>query len=1196
MKSWQLKGWMAFLLGLTGLIGPRDAVAAPAVALFEDTFNRGIPGWSAVQPTGNYLDGPMRWQYDIVSGAFLEQSNIYTDAASASPSATAVMLMNDTTAGTNYTYRARLTAGDDDAFGLIFGYRDANNFYRVTFTRQRRTDAGYPWNGWNVDRKVANVATNLFGNGTPDHVESFFNTQYQPFDVTLSVTGNNLFSLTVLDDPEGARTEYKLVESQPLPAAANGKVGLVTWGMSGTALRGFRIANPVLEPIGLAGNPNALTNWLPVVTQRSDGSGLDPGSGNGGVPIWSLALGQNGAFGTLHENSDAFGGNTADGTVDFSTGALVTGDPGWSNIVVTARILPTDDDGHGLLLRYTDERNFYRISLRSQSSATGPAKGLSVQKMVDGVAEEVFVETAPQYDPVANIPYDLTAAMIGDRLQLQLVADPTGVATTYSYGPFDLAGARLSTGKVGLFSWGMARTEFDFIRVYGIDGVPLLVSSAFGQPAPAVGLQGFAPGSSVTASVPSPVEEFPGLRRVALGWTGQGSVPVSGTGSEVTFVLNQISSISWNWRTEVRLTVSAGPGGRVTSPTGDWLAEGTAATVTAVPDPGYVFGGWSGDLSGADAVLNLTLSRPLTLAARFEVDSDADGLPDAWEQANLGGLGSGPSDDPDADGRNHLEEYRRGTDPGFREVVTVSDGLNARWENVQRDPALPGQLVVRDFGSGFRGVWENSNDFREAVDARFIGAENVVPGVSFEGPRLVIRTNVWNPAWTNFQAQTVFSVGDNDGNCVYFRYRDEDNWYRVTVCGENNNLDWRAPFGVTIQKRVNGVFSEIVEDASIATDPSDTSFYKRVRVVVRAQGSDFEVRVAGWNAAATPPSWETASELVLPFSDPDHATGRFGVGTWGQSGGGPATASNPVNAGVLIEDVTVDVGGSEVFREDWELVPLAAELPAGWTNPSTGAAAGTWQVTAHGSILQTSNYSTPATGSVAQPRADGEGTIVLAPPLAGGNFLLELGFHPFDDDGIGFVFDFESTNDFSRVAFVSEATANGRIPQGVNISRKSAGIWTDLLVGDSAFVYRNGRPFAVELAHRNGNYRMTVRDLDDPAVVRTWSWTGPAATPGRQFGLTCWGETDAHFLYARAYALPAGQAAGALKVSRTSVEGGSLVLEIERPEGTVYAVERSEGGAAGPWSVVATNQTATRWTTTISSVPGASFYRLVAAP
>ncbi len=74
--------------------------------------------------------------------------------------------------------------------------------------------------------------------------------------------------------------------------------------------------------------------------------------------------------------------------------------------------------------------------------------------------------------------------------------------------------------------------------------------------------------------------------------------------------------------------------------------------------------------------------------------------------------------------------------------------------------------------------------------------------------------------------------------------------------------------GVTIQKRVNGVFSEILEDASIATDPSDTAFYKRVRVQVSAQGSDFEVRVAGWNAAATPPAWETSSELGRRSSCP----------------------------------------------------------------------------------------------------------------------------------------------------------------------------------------------------------------------------------------------------------------------------------------------------------------------------------------
>jgi hypothetical protein len=149
------------------------------------------------------------------------------------------MLVNDAAAGTNFVFRARLTAGDDDAFGLVFGYRDANNFHRVTFTRQRRTDPGFPWNGWNVDRKVNNVATNLFGHGTPDHQESFFNTQYQPFDVTLAVRGERLFSLTVVDDPEGAATEYRLVESAAAAGAGQRAGGIDDLGHERDRAAGF---------------------------------------------------------------------------------------------------------------------------------------------------------------------------------------------------------------------------------------------------------------------------------------------------------------------------------------------------------------------------------------------------------------------------------------------------------------------------------------------------------------------------------------------------------------------------------------------------------------------------------------------------------------------------------------------------------------------------------------------------------------------------------------------------------------------------------------------------------------------------------------------------------------------------------------------------------------------------------------------
>jgi hypothetical protein len=1183
-------------------LSPSIIQAAPATLLFEDDFNRGIPGWVQVQPTGTYLDGPMRWQYDIVSEAFLEQSNIYTDGAASSPSATAVMLINDAVAGTNFTYTARLTAGDDDAFGLIFGYQNGNSFYRVSFSRQTRTAAGFPWNGWNVDRKVNNVATNLFGDGADgvaDPDPSFRNIAGQPFDVTITVT-NGLFSLTVLDDPEntsGAQFEYALVEAQPIEGIpANGRVGMFTWGQSGGTPRGFRIQNPTLAPVALVGNPNALTNWTPVVTTRADGSGLDPGGANGGIPIWSLALGQNGAFGTLHENSDALAGNDPEGQIDFPAASVVAGDVTWSNYVFTARIIPADDDGHGILFRYQDNQNFYRVALRAQSSATGVREGLSIQKVANGVWEEIYFDDPVRFDPPNNVPYDITAVIIGDRLQVLVVADPNGTAQRYNYGPFDLTGDTVPAGRIGLFSWAMARTEFDFVTVHGIEGVPLQVSSAFGSPDPAVGLHGFTGGSSVTASAPSPVVESPGVRRVVSGWSGIGSVPATGTGASVTFTLNEPSAITWTWAAELQLTATAGPGGQVEGPApGTWLPQGTNVMLTAQPNAGFVFAGWTGGISSTEATLNLALTLPFTVEAKFEADTDADGLPDSWEQTYFNALSATAAADADSDGETNLEEYQRGTHPNHAEVQVADDGLaDSRWINVQRDPGLPGQLVVRDFGGGFRGVWENSNDFREANTNPFLDPLQRVDNVSFEGPRIIIRTNVWQPGWNDFTGSAIFSVGDNDGNCVYFRYQDELNWYRVTVTEESEGSTlWRAKQGVSIQKRVDGVFSEIAHDLTTRTDATDTLYYKRVRVTVSAQGSDFEVRVIGWNVNIDPPDWDPSLEAIIPFADSDVPEGRFGVGTWGQSGGNTATASNPVAAGVLIEDVVITVGGQEVFREDWEELPLAAELPVGWTNPNTGAAAGTWQVSAHEAIIQTAGYAPLPTGTIFEPKADADAAILLAPAPGVANYFLELGFHPFDDDGIGFVYDFQDTNNYARVMFVSEATGNARIPQGISVSRKSGGTWSDLVAGDPSFIYTAGRPFSIEFANNNGQYRLRAWNLDEPAASRSLHWTGPAASEGNRFGLTAWGQQDAHYTYARAFSLPGSDGGpGELSISAIAISGGNVTLTIDKPEGTSYAVEQSPTLPAASWTSVAENQTGDAWTGPLPQGASHAFWRL----
>jgi hypothetical protein len=60
------------------------------------------------------------------------------------------------------------------------------------------------------------------------------------------------------------------------------------------------------------------------------------------------------------------------------------------------------------------------------------------------------------------------------------------------------------------------------------------------------------------------------------------------------------------------------------------------------------------------------------------LDTDGDGLPDAWELQYFGNLNQGPNDNPDGDALNNLQEYLQGRNPTLGTVEDNGSGVNLR--------------------------------------------------------------------------------------------------------------------------------------------------------------------------------------------------------------------------------------------------------------------------------------------------------------------------------------------------------------------------------------------------------------------------------------------------------------------------------------------------------------------------------------
>ena len=267
-----------------------------------------------------------------------------------------------------------------------------------------------------------------------------------------------------------------------------------------------------------------------------------------------------------------------------------------------------------------------------------------------------------------------TVAMIpvGDnRYEAAIPAQPVGSRIWYylSAGPDDLQ----------TFHPAGAPAEF-----HVFDVTPPLALAVSGLPGnyfdvdPAYGLHVLASNTAVHAVAGFPAAGTNGVRTACIGWQGAGAVPPAGTGTVCDFTMTGPAIISWLWQEQVALTHGSTPPGALA---GDvWYARHAVVSTLPAPESHFydgeamTFAGWQIDgvrwpTNGGPSrhiAAGISMPSPRTATAVYldtALDSDANDLPDWFEQRYFGGLGQNRYGDPDGDGYENELEAADHTDP-----------------------------------------------------------------------------------------------------------------------------------------------------------------------------------------------------------------------------------------------------------------------------------------------------------------------------------------------------------------------------------------------------------------------------------------------------------------------------------------------------------------------------------------------------
>lgn len=265
----------------------------------------------------------------------------------------------------------------------------------------------------------------------------------------------------------------------------------------------------------------------------------------------------------------------------------------------------------------------------------------------------------------------------GHGFEAFIPAQPVGTRVFYylSAGPPDLTAYHPAGAPAEIHSF-----DVNPPLALAVSGLPSNLFTAD----PAYGLHTLASNTAVHAVATYPVAGSNGWRTACVGWQGAGSVPPTGPTNVCDFTLAGPSIIVWLWQEQVALMHTSSPGGAIGEYA--WHARNAVVSSLAAPESHVfngiplTFAGWQIDgarwpTNGGPSrhvVDGIPMPAPRIATATYldtAADSDANGLPDWFEERYFGGLDQDPYGDPDGDGCENELEAADHTDPYDDESV-----------------------------------------------------------------------------------------------------------------------------------------------------------------------------------------------------------------------------------------------------------------------------------------------------------------------------------------------------------------------------------------------------------------------------------------------------------------------------------------------------------------------------------------------